>query len=660
MNISLKVLSVIVLSIFCSLWAFSQAPPAPSNLTVEPGLMGGAILRWDTIGVEDFFGIYKSVDGLPFSGIGSIRHPGFLDWQVYPGHSYRYFVKAFNINGESLPSDTVHFEVGPPPPPPVHGVVMGTITDDSTGLPIKDVLVSFFRMDGYLSYRPARTDSNGNYRAALDTGRYIIRADRFGYAGKWYDNVYRPENATVIRLLENDTVYADFGLQRLPLPVPVSVSGTVRDSATGQPIRGAFVAFLRPHHALRVLERTLGLFGGFLFERFDIPELGQLPGVVWAGRTDSLGNYIAHVLSGQRYIAVAFKPGYIPEFYNDKRSPFDADRLLLTSDTSGINFDLVPIPNSATSGFSGNVSDSAGSGIPSHVLLLRLTPFGPVPVRFRMTDSLGGYAFYDLLPGRYFVRAVPIDGYAPAWYKNGECGVSNWHNADTLHVDGIADISITICVVPTTTIGFARIAGQIVGSSSMVEGVSGLQGVSVYAVSNITNNIVGYDITEDDGSYSIDNLIPGTFSIVTDKEGYIAGSTPSYNVGAGNNYEVNNAIISLTPESPLAVDDRKNTRPSEFLLEQNYPNPFNPTTEIKYTIPEASVITLKIFNVLGQEIATLPAGLRDAGTYTVTWEGRDDRGNAVGSGVYFFKMVATSRDGKELLFNQVRKSLLLK
>jgi len=88
--------------------------------------------------------------------------------------------------------------------------------------------------------------------------------------------------------------------------------------------------------------------------------------------------------------------------------------------------------------------------------------------------------------------------------------------------------------------------------------------------------------------------------------------------------------------------------PLEFALEQNYPNPFNPSTTIKFTIPEASIVTLKVFNTLGQEVALLINQSMEAGVHEINFD-------AVGlnSGMYFYRLEAGD-------YVQVKKMTLLK
>ncbi|HTR99385.1 MAG TPA: choice-of-anchor D domain-containing protein [Bacteroidota bacterium] len=94
--------------------------------------------------------------------------------------------------------------------------------------------------------------------------------------------------------------------------------------------------------------------------------------------------------------------------------------------------------------------------------------------------------------------------------------------------------------------------------------------------------------------------------------------------------------------------------PRSFELEQNYPNPFNPSTTITYLLPAPADVRLEILTVLGQRVRVLESGFRPAATHTVVWDGRDDRGQTVASGVYFCRLVAGGT------LTKTRKLLLVK
>ncbi|MGE5498474.1 MAG: FlgD immunoglobulin-like domain containing protein [Syntrophothermus sp.] len=82
---------------------------------------------------------------------------------------------------------------------------------------------------------------------------------------------------------------------------------------------------------------------------------------------------------------------------------------------------------------------------------------------------------------------------------------------------------------------------------------------------------------------------------------------------------------------------------SSYTLDQNYPNPFNPSTKITYAVPENAIVTLSIYNSLGQEIARLINGSsQNSGRYSVTWNGKDSFGRSVSSGIYFYQLKANN------------------
>jgi hypothetical protein len=84
-------------------------------------------------------------------------------------------------------------------------------------------------------------------------------------------------------------------------------------------------------------------------------------------------------------------------------------------------------------------------------------------------------------------------------------------------------------------------------------------------------------------------------------------------------------------------------------LHQNYPNPFNPATTIRYDLTQDGPVSLKIYNVLGQEVMTLIDDPRPAGFWSVEWDGRDTAGNSVASGVYIYRLEAAGFSGSKKL-----------
>jgi uncharacterized repeat protein (TIGR01451 family) len=107
---------------------------------------------------------------------------------------------------------------------------------------------------------------------------------------------------------------------------------------------------------------------------------------------------------------------------------------------------------------------------------------------------------------------------------------------------------------------------------------------------------------------------------------------------------------SLTPDE---IEGMNQVPPLEFALEQNYPNPFNPTTIIPFSLVEDGDVILEVFDVSGAVVRTIVDRRMSAGRYTEKWDGRDDRGTDVGTGVYFFRLQSSGK-------TMTRKAVLLK
>ncbi|MEJ2536021.1 MAG: T9SS type A sorting domain-containing protein, partial [Calditrichia bacterium] len=94
----------------------------------------------------------------------------------------------------------------------------------------------------------------------------------------------------------------------------------------------------------------------------------------------------------------------------------------------------------------------------------------------------------------------------------------------------------------------------------------------------------------------------------------------------------------------------------EFRLKQNYPNPFNPSTTIEFNLPIASEVSLKIFNILGEEVTTLVSDKLKAGSYSYEWNGTEQ----LASGIYIYRLSGNTLHEKHTRFVDTRKMVLLK
>jgi hypothetical protein len=127
-----------------------------------------------------------------------------------------------------------------------------------------------------------------------------------------------------------------------------------------------------------------------------------------------------------------------------------------------------------------------------------------------------------------------------------------------------------------------------------------------------------------------------------------------------NNYVGGKPVVdNVSPEiegNTIALTKNPGTDPvipTSYSLAQNYPNPFNPSTDIAYSIKSPGQVELNVYNILGQEVRQLVNEHKDAGNYMAHWDGRDNSGGEVASGVYFYRIKAGD-------FNDIKKMVLMK
>ncbi len=130
-------------------------------------------------------------------------------------------------------------------------------------------------------------------------------------------------------------------------------------------------------------------------------------------------------------------------------------------------------------------------------------------------------------------------------------------------------------------------------------------------------------------------------------------------------YHPAKVVLSLVPGQTIdtivylsrVTSIRQSVVPHDILLLQSYPNPFNPSTNIAFELPAAGRVTLEIYDALGREIAELVRGFRTQGEYRVVWNGMDENGISVGSGIYLARILVSEANGK--ITNEKTIKLLL-
>lgn len=207
-----------------------------------------------------------------------------------------------------------------------------------------------------------------------------------------------------------------------------------------------------------------------------------------------------------------------------------------------------------------------------------------------------------------------------------------------------ATASVTAAITVTNVNGAPRFD---------VSGAKQMPDTLIIAGKNFVYTFKAIDPQGDAVSYYLNQPAPSN-AIIVPSTG-VFGWRPA-NTQAGKHYIVvsasdgilttNSRIATVTVQPDLAVEE--NGIPTAFELFQNYPNPFNPTTNIKYALPKESRVRIAVFNILGQEVATLVNSVMPAGYHSV-----DFKANNIPSGMYIYKIETES-------FSQVKKMLLMK
>ncbi len=207
-----------------------------------------------------------------------------------------------------------------------------------------------------------------------------------------------------------------------------------------------------------------------------------------------------------------------------------------------------------------------------------------------------------------------------------------------------------------------------------VDGADAFGYWKVTAPDTITTNPFTFTVTPRDKYYNVNSTQQVIVNVASNQtNAFNVGSNPKVvkgvteftgyiNNGAASVLDIyvfnnNNTGIYGQSSSVLGtitgVNNSESNLPKTFALRQNYPNPFNPTTNIQFDVPKTSNVKIEIYDVLGREVRTLVDQNMTAGHYTKVWNGLNDRGQQVVSGIYIYRMEAGS-------FVSLKKMILLK
>ncbi len=500
----------------------------------------------------------------------------------------------------------------------------------------------------------AKTDTNGQYQInELQAGEYLVSATRldwWNFQSIWYDGVTSPDQATPV-LVQNDQVTTGIDFTFDKAKELGAISGKVVFDESGAPVAGALVQAVRMRSTPMPAHSHVRPFA--------------------VARTNANGEYVLDdLLAGDYLVSVRFN-GY-GEFYDDAQNVGDADAVTVVDGktTSEINFSIPAAP--AGSSLSGHVSDdSTGEPIANAVV-------GVFP-SFNSTWPIPGWSYHRLFftamtdaEGNYSVVGIPAGSYIVSAWARGYIGEfyddhTNPLDADVIQLDGTeAKTGIDFALTPGRRFVFDQPLasgnqGSISGHVTSGDGRS-IEGAFVYAL-DVNKAVQASEATGADGQYTLGGLAEGDYYVMVGRVPY----TPEYydnaanvtdaktvTVGGTANAEVANVDFQLVAEVSTSVGPGGDAAPpTEYALEQNYPNPFNPTTSIRYTLPKAGHVRLQIFNLRGELIRTLVDSYQAAESYQMSWDGENDQGQLMPSGIYLYRLQSGD-------FSQTLRLLFLK
>ncbi|MCI0696176.1 carboxypeptidase regulatory-like domain-containing protein [candidate division KSB1 bacterium] len=530
-----------------------------------------------------------------------------------------------------------------------NSVISGKVTDDS-GRPLGGAFIAITppkRTDDHvwLIWAYGVTDSSGNYAIAnLPAGEYIVHAqywESYSFGEQWYQNAARQEDATPVKVDESQKVGdIDFTLKLHPMYG--SIYGRVTADADGSPIARAYVE-ISPVQRDYLTGAPIAFWS-------------------WNTTTNERGEYRLDFLPSGEYLVVVYANGAF-EYFEDAVVTEQAKPVKVTGgDSTLVNFGLTP-RNEGMGVISGVVTDEWNNA-PLPIALVIARPAvtilkWPESEMFftAVTNPDGSYKMTGLAPGEYYVMSFAPD-YAGEYYDN----VFDPSQATPVKVDGQTPVEgINFTLYPI----FFREKGDLDPRAGTGAGVlgkvsdkagKGVGGAYVYVL-NDNEQPIAFTRTNAEGNYEINDMPPGQYRMLASHIAYNSKYNNDANhfneakpvdLGLGKS-EVN---FVLEPKGTTGVDEQPGaTIPKTIELYGNYPNPFNPTTQIAFGLPSVMRVKIRVFNVLGEEVAVLQDGAMNAGVHHLTWDGRNAAGREAGTGLYLYRLesAAMTLYGKMLL-----------
>jgi len=530
--------------------------------------------------------------------------------------TYTVFCKAQGYHPQSYPQvpitgDSLRIDFYLRAIQPVsRGLISGNVFLDGTNQPVQYAFIEFISNISMLNYHTI-TNQNGYYEALLPQGEYLVLCkymspDSFFVYREFYDNVQSIQQATSVNVADGDTTTGvDFGIPHFSGVSEININGIVTDE-NNNPLDSALVKIWprNPH--------------------FSINDSSQFYAI-----TDAQGNYsinmqFNHFLPFYKFIVSAKKPGYNIEFYQEKPVHYLADLLMAYSDSvfNDINFTLDQQQlNNSISGVITNID-----GYPVKYSFVIASNINSGQIRFAFSDAQGHYSISALENDSYYLLFLKI-GYIPEFYDD----VLLWEDATPVFASGnITGIDASLeKIIPDS--GNGMLAGKITDMQG-----NPLSGATVI-LKGVSGETRGYAFSGPDGNYELESISDGEYKIIVSLVSYESQETSVYFSNTLGSvlivdFSLDKTVVKINQEQ------NENQLPSDFELYGNFPNPFNPRTTISFGLPHGQYVKLVVYNLLGQQVKVLVDQYLSAGSYEADWDGLDNLGNPVSSGIYFYSL----------------------
>lgn len=355
--------------------------------------------------------------------------------------------------------------------------------------------------------------------------------------------------------------------------------------------------------------------------------------------TDISGNYNIQLPTGD-YTVAAEKEGYRVMFSGNTPDPYFAQSVLLDSGQT-VNVDLVlPVINNTGFSVSGVVIDSVyGTPIDKGVVIIRKGTHTPTLLKQNpLASDSSVYAGFVRSDGSYNINVEDstyyfVQGYSdyflPTYFNSQNSASIFWQNADSVFVNQTIT-NKNLYLERDSSYGGGGAYGNI---SLPFLDAEQFDGITVFAKSLSNNQLYSYNFGKDDGRFYISNLPYGSYQLVAQKVGFPNATSSTFTISPQNQNQYQlNIQFTLTD-----VEIEEGFVPEEIKLYPNYPNPFNPTTTISFSLSSPQIVNIKVYNLLGEEIAEISNQIFSSGINEVSF-------NASGfaSGIYIVSLEANS------------------